>query len=539
MIRIRQCRYPVSEKKPDFKKLAAKILKISADEILSVTLHKESVDARKRQQICFVYELDVKVRQEEPVLRRCKNPDVGRVEETPYRFPGRGSSAGRPVIVGMGPAGLFCAYELAIHGFAPLLLEQGEPVEDRTRTVERFWQGGDLDRFSNVQFGEGGAGAFSDGKLTTLIKDPFGRGREVLKTFVRFGAEEEILYQNRPHLGTDRLKEILPAMRRAIRAAGGEIRFRTRMEELLLEPGRQKLAGIRVRDISNGVPEEIACRHLVLAIGHSARDTFYTLEEQGVPLSAKSFAVGLRIQHTQAFIDERQYGFAKKFLPAADYKLTATAKDGRGVYSFCMCPGGYVVNASSELKRLAVNGMSYRSRDGINANSALIVAVTPQDFPEKGPLAGLAFQRRLEEAAYLAGNGKIPLQRFGDFAAGRPTSLFGDVKPAVKGLFCPANVRAALPDFIARAFLEAMEMFDRKLPGFADDDALLAAVESRTSSPVRIERDANLESPIRGLFPCGEGAGYAGGIMSAAVDGIRIAEELAARLNGPARKEER
>ncbi len=529
MIRIKQCKWPVTGGEPNAALLAAKALKVPREELQQVTIRKRSIDARKKQDVHFVYELDVRAAKEDRILKKCKNANVTKVDEQPYRFPGEGSGTGkRPVVVGMGPAGLFCAYELAVHGFRPILIERGEPVEARTQTVEHFWATGELDPESNVQFGEGGAGAFSDGKLTTLIKDVEGRGREVLQTFVKFGADPEILYVNKPHIGTDVLKTVIASMREAILAAGGEIRFRTKVEDFVVRGSR--LVGLKLRDRATGETQELKAAHTVLAIGHSARDTFEALLAAGVPMEAKAFAVGVRMQHPQAFINENQYGPAAKLLPAADYKITARAQDGRGVYSFCMCPGGYVVNASSEPGRLAVNGMSYHARDGVNANSAIIVAVTPEDYPGDGPLAGVAFQRELEARAYAAGQGKVPVQRWEDFRANRISAGVGAIAPAIKGQITLANVREALPDCISQALLDAMPEFDRKIPGFDHPDVLVAAVESRTSSPVRIGRDEGLESPVRGLFPCGEGAGYAGGIMSGAVDGIRIAEELARRL---------
>ena len=537
MIRIRQCKWPVNAGEPDPVVLASRALKLPPEELTEVRIRKCSLDARKKTEIQWVYELDVHIKKEERFLKHCRNANVSRVSETEYAFPVNGPDSGsagksRPVIIGMGPAGLFCAYELAIHGFRPILIERGEPVEDRTRTVDRFWQSGDLDPDSNVQFGEGGAGTFSDGKLTTLIKDPEGRGREVLKTFVEHGADPEILYRNKPHIGTDVLKTVICRMRRTIEQAGGEIRFRTRADGFRIEDTAQgrRLTGLELTDRESGRKTLLPVCYTVLAVGHSARDTFRILEKAGVPMTAKSFAVGVRMQHPQARINEQQYGEAAAVLPAADYKITARAKDGRGVYSFCMCPGGYVVDASSEPGRLAVNGMSDHARDGVNANSAIIVSVTPDDYPGEGPLSGVEFQRRLEEQAWAAGQGKIPVQRWEDFQAGRKTEAIGAIPAAIRGQWTLSNVREALPDFLAQALLDAMPEFDRKIPGFAAPDVLVAGVESRTSSPLRIMRDEAFESPIRGLFPCGEGAGYAGGIMSGAVDGIRIAEELAKRL---------
>lgn len=533
MIRIKQCKWPVDGGEPNIALMAAKALKVPREELQHVTIRKRSIDARKNKEIQYVYELDVEIRKEDRILKKCKNGNVTKVDVRPYRFPGQCNGVStRPVVIGMGPAGLFCAYELAIHGFCPILIERGEPVEDRTRTVEHFWKTGELDVESNVQFGEGGAGAFSDGKLTTLIKDVEGRGREVLQTFVNFGADPEILYVNKPHIGTDVLKTVISHMRKAILAAGGEILFRTKVVDFVIEDEstKKRLKQLVLLDQKTQKTRMLSVDYVVLAIGHSARDTFEVLHKAEVPMEAKAFAVGVRMQHPQTFINENQYGAAAAYLPAADYKITAKAQDGRGVYSFCMCPGGFVVDASSEPGRLAVNGMSYHARDGVNANSAIIVSVTPEDYPGEGPLAGVLFQRDLEERAFVTGSGRVPIQRWEDFKNNRISTAFDTISPMIKGRTQSANLREVLPHAISQALLDAMPEFDRKIPGFDSPDVVLAAVESRTSSPVRIGRDEHFESEVRGLFPCGEGAGYAGGIMSGAVDGIRIAEELAKRL---------
>lgn len=410
-------------------------------------------------------------------------------------------------------------------------------MDARIRDVERFWQEGVLKPDSNVQFGEGGAGTFSDGKLNTLVKDKDGRNLAVLQTFVKFGAKESILYEAKPHIGTDALCDIVKSMRKEIIRLGGQVRFQSKVTGLCIQNGR--LTGV----IING-QEELSCNQAVLAIGHSARDTFDMLYQAQIPMEAKAFAVGFRVEHPQSMINVSQYGMENPgALGAASYKVAAQTSVGRGVYSFCMCPGGYVVNASSEEGRLAVNGMSYSGRNGVNANSAVIVAVTPEDFKEKHPLAGIAFQRSLEEKAYELGRGKIPVQRYGAFkrCVERELTQKEDEKiteqaseegaflmPQNKGGYRYADVSRILPEECNRAFVEGMTQFGRMIPGFDREDALLSGVESRTSSPVRIRRDETLQSEIRGLYPCGEGAGYAGGITSAAMDGIRVAEAVAA-----------
>lgn len=437
-----------------------------------------------------------------------------------YQFPLPGTEKLEhvPVIVGSGPAGLFCAWYLARAGYRPLVLERGQEAQKRKETVDRFWKDGVLDPDSNVQFGEGGAGTFSDGKLNTLVKDPNGRNHEVLKRFVEAGAPEEIVYQQKPHLGTDVLIGIVETMRHQIEEMGGSFRFETKVTDLCIENGR--LTAVEVNN-----EEKIPADACVLALGHSARDTFDMLHRRGVYMEPKSFAVGLRMEHPQKMINYDLYGEEEnEFLGAASYKVTHTCENGRGVYSFCMCPGGYVVNASSEQGMLAVNGMSYQARDSKNANSALIVTVTPEDFPEEGPLGGIAFQRNLEKRAWEIGKGKIPVQLFGDFKLHQKSSVFGEIEPQMKGAYVLADVRSILPKEIGDSIEEGVLAFGRKLKGFDRNDAILSGVESRTSSPVRIVRNREGYSNIEGIYPCGEGAGYAGGITSAAMDGIKTAE---------------
>ena len=546
MIQIRQLKLMPGHSDRELTEKAARILRIRPEEIASLRVVRQSIDARKKPEIRLIYTVDVKLvgAREEKVLLSCrKNPDVGPAPEVRYRFPEPGKEilAERPLIIGTGPAGLFCGYLLAKAGYRPLLLERGADVESRTRRVEEFWKTGVLSADSNVQFGEGGAGTFSDGKLNTLVKDKDGRNAEVLKIFVENGAPEEIRYESRPHVGTDVLSRVVKHMRERILSWGGEVRFSTRVTELVIEGGR-----VRGVVCENG--ERIDAGAVVLAIGHSARDTFAMLEKKGIPMEAKSFAVGFRVEHPQELINLSQYAQRRpEALPPASYKLTAKTSEGRGVYSFCMCPGGYVVNASSEPGRLAVNGMSYSGRDGKNANSAIIVSVTPQDYGAGGPLAGIQFQRMLEERAFRAAGGAVPVQRYADYAGTerengsavaeadgmvrekRERHVPADFAPAIKGAWKFADLRDILPSSVRKAFLEGMEAFDRIIPGFADDAVCLSGVESRTSSPVRIPRDETLQSSVRGLYPCGEGAGYAGGITSAAMDGMRVAEAIAAR----------
>ena len=546
MIQIRQLKLMPGHSDRELTEKAARTLRIRPEEIASLRVVRQSIDARKKPEIRLIYTVDVKLvgAREEKVLLSCrKNPDVGPAPEVRYRFPEPGKEilAERPLIIGTGPAGLFCGYLLAKAGYRPLLLERGEDVESRTRRVEEFWKTGVLSADSNVQFGEGGAGTFSDGKLNTLVKDKDGRNTEVLKIFVENGAPEEIRYESRPHVGTDVLSRVVKHMRERILSWGGEVRFSTRVTELVIEGGR-----VRGVVCENG--ERIDAGAVVLAIGHSARDTFAMLEKKGIPMEAKSFAVGFRVEHPQELINLSQYAQRRpEALPPASYKLTAKTSEGRGVYSFCMCPGGYVVNASSEPGRLAVNGMSYSGRNGKNANSAIIVSVTPQDYGAGGPLAGIHFQRELEERAFQAAGGAVPVQRYADYAGTerengsavaeadgmvrekRERHVPADFSPAIKGAWKFADLRDILPPSVRKAFLEGMEAFDRIIPGFADDAVCLSGVESRTSSPVRIPRDETLQSSVRGLYPCGEGAGYAGGITSAAMDGMRVAEAIAAR----------
>lgn len=558
MLRVNQVKVRPGEGEREILRKTARMLRVDTEEIARIEILRCSIDARKKPEIWCSYTVDVELKKtslEPGICKRLGQTFATRVTKQTYHFPESGDRqlSHPPVIVGMGPAGLFCAYYLALHGYRPIVLERGRDVDRRREDVQRFWDGGDLSPQSNVQFGEGGAGTFSDGKLNTLVKDKYGRNREVLRTLVAHGAPERILYDAKPHIGTDVLSAVVKNMRQAILEHGGKVLFETMLEGLVLEKDGR---GIAAAVVSGG--RQIPCGQLVLAIGHSARDTFQMLYEAALPMEAKPFAVGMRIEHPQCMINMAQYGTEDPgSLGAAPYKLTAKASNGRGVYSFCMCPGGYVVNASSEPGRLAVNGMSYSGRDGSNANSAIIVSVTPEDYSGGSfqaesfvhPLSGVEFQRRLEEKAYQLGQGAVPVQRYGLYRAcveqecsqeelaarqepevnqllqdGQSQSL----QPCIKGKWRESDLSSLLPKELNRAFVEGMEQFGRQIPGFDRPDAILSGVESRTSSPVRIIRNEELQSSIQGIYPCGEGAGYAGGITSAAMDGIKVAEAIAA-----------
>ncbi len=530
MIRISQLKIPLPFQEERLLRQILQTLKIRREELISWKLVRRSVDARKKPRLFYVCTVDVHMAQETKILNRAKktgNQNIIKAPDTSYRLPSCGSEklALRPVIAGSGPAGLFCAWLLAKSGYQPLVLERGDQAEIRKQKVDAFWAGGPLDIRSNVQFGEGGAGTFSDGKLNTSVKDPAGRNRKVLELFVEAGAPPQILWDQKPHLGTDQLITIITTLRRQIEEMGGEFRFGSQVTDLETE-------GERLSRIEINHSTWMDTRILVAAIGHSARDTFAMLKKHNIVMEPKSFAVGVRIEHPQSMINRSQYGVPRQQeLGAASYKVTCQLPSGRGVYSFCMCPGGYVVNASSEKNLLAVNGMSYHSRAGENANSAMIVTVSLEDYLpyaslDAGVLAGVDFQRYLEKRAFEAGGGRIPVQTYQDFCRKKETTAFGQVSPCMKGAFSMANVAEIFPDVIWKSLVEGIAVCGRKIEGFDRPDALLSGVESRTSSPVRILRDESFQSSLLGLYPCGEGAGYAGGITSAAMDGLKVAEAI-------------
>lgn len=523
MLRIQQIKLSLEEPLTLLPEKIIRKLHIKESDLLSYRIFKESIDARsKKQELHFIYCVDCKVRGEEAILKR-KIKDVSRTPDIRYHMPSKGvvGLAHRPVVIGFGPAGMFAALLLAQMGYEPLVLERGECVEKRVESVERFWKEGILNTSSNVQFGEGGAGTFSDGKLTARSKDL--RVHKVLKEFVNFGAPEEILYQQHPHIGTDLLRNIVHNIREEILRLNGEIRFETKVEDLIIEQGQ--ITGV----IANG--ELIACEQVILAIGHSARDTFFQLMERGVSMQAKAFAIGARIEHPQSLIDQAQYkehaGHPR--LGAAEYRMVHTASNGRGVYTFCMCPGGLVVPSTSVEHGVVVNGMSEHARDQENANSALLVQIHTSDFNDD-PRKGIQFQEQLEHAAYLlAGSSyRAPTQLVKDFLAHRPSTALGTVTPSYALGVTPCNLHELLPNYVSEAMIEGIRAFDRKLHGFAMDDAVLTGVETRSSSPVRVDRRKEdcISVNVEGLYPCGEGAGYAGGIVSAAIDGLRCAESL-------------
>lgn len=530
MIQINQIKIPLdqctncNQEMESLLKKSAQILHVSKSDIHNLTIEKKSLDARKKPSLFYIYTVSLSVSFEEKVLKKCKDKSVGVYQPKKYIFEITGEKPlkKRPVIVGLGPAGLFCGYMLAKHGYRPIIFERGKKVEERIQDVKSFWECGKLLLQSNVQFGEGGAGTFSDGKLNTLIKDKTGRNKEVLRVFVECGAPEHILYDNKPHIGTDILMTVVSNMRNQMLSYGAEIIYESQVTDFIMKQGR--ITGVVVNESENYETDIV-----VLAIGHSARDTFQTLYERNVPMEAKDFAVGFRVQHPQNQIDYNQYGRDDLNLPAASYKLATQTNFERGVYSFCMCPGGYVVNASSEMGGTVVNGMSYSKRDSGVANSAIIVSVTCDDFKDEHPLAGVRFQRKLEEKAYQLAGGKIPVQYFDDFCNNQKSDDTHTIafEPKIKGEYDYANLREIFSQEINEAFMEGMHQFGHYIAGFDDGLCLLAGVESRTSSPVRIHRNTECESEVCGLYPCGEGAGYAGGITSAAMDGLAVAEAIA------------
>ncbi len=578
MIRITQLKLHPDEGKDALERLIRQTLHLKKEEGFTFEIMRRSVDARKKPELFYIYTVLVTLSNERVQKRILKHKirNVDSYEPVSYRSgaahsvepvsPSSGISetarlsedvnhiasdrlsddelsshttiddSGRPVIIGTGPAGLFCALLLAMENLHPILIERGQRAKDRADTVQRFWDTGKLDPDSNVQFGEGGAGTFSDGKLNTGVKDVHGRIRFILEKFVEAGADPDILYSAKPHVGTDVLRDVVTRITDDICEMGGEVYFETRMEEI--HRLKENLWKIKCRE-KHGQELDFSTRHLVLAIGHSSRDTFSMLKDSHIVMSAKAFAVGVRIQHPQSLIDQSMYGTDCRYrMSASSYKLTHRLSDQRGVYSFCMCPGGFVVNASSERGMLAVNGMSNHDRSAFTANSAIVVTITPEEIASylgtedqvtQDVLIGMQFQRQLEKAAFDAGDGSIPVQRFGDFTnkSSEPVIHCPEFEPCIKGRWKAANIRPVFPEKIASAIEEGILSWERQIEGFSSPQSLLCAAESRTSSPVRIERGEDYQAIGNpGLYPCGEGAGYAGGITSAAVDGLKVAEQI-------------
>ena len=538
MIRVTQLKLPLDHAPEALKAALAKRLKLSAAELVDVRVFKRAHDARSRSAILFIYTLDVTVKDEAALLARfARDPDVKPSPDTAYKFVTRAPSTFlRPLVIGAGPCGLFAGLLLAQMGFRPIILERGKEVRERTKDTWGLWRRSVLQPESNVQFGEGGAGTFSGGKLYSQIKDPRHLGRKVLEEFVKAGAPAEILTEAHPHIGTFRLVTMVEAMRQTIEGLGGEYRFQSKVTDLLIE--NRAVRGVKLES-----GEEIASDHVVLAVGHSARDVFKLLLDNGVALEAKPFSIGLRIEHPQSLIDKARFGRSVPELGAADYKLVHHAKNGRSVYSFCMCPGGTVVAATSEAGRVVTNGMSQYSRNERNANAGIVVGITPQDYApydkgvpgETGVLAGVALQRHWESHAYVAGgsNYHAPGQRVGDFLAGKASAALGSVVPSYRPGVTPTDLSLCLPDYAIAAIAEAIPAFGRQIRGYDMDDAVLTGVETRTSTPVRVPRGEDFQSSnTRGLYPAGEGCGYAGGILSAGVDGIKVAEAIAKDIAG-------
>ncbi len=521
MLRIKNLKILVEKDDPNYiRKKIAHLLKIKPNDIKEYNIHKKSLDARNKKQIYYIYTIDVKIKNEENIAARIQSNQISKTPIEKYIPPCKGKKILKDqiIIVGAGPAGLFAAYLLCENGYKPLIIERGNKIEQRIEDVENFWTKNILNENSNVQFGEGGAGTFSDGKLNTLVKDKRFIGKKVFEIFVDCGAPKEIMYEQKPHIGTDILRTVIVNLRKKIINMGAEFRFNTKLTDITIV--NNQLTEIIVNN-----QEKIKCHNLILAIGHSARDTMRMLINKKIKIEAKPFAVGLRVIHNQEKINKSQYGNYANLLPPANYKLTYTTSKNRGVYSFCMCPGGYVVNASSVKGQLVINGMSNYQRESQNANSAIVVTIFPKDYGNN-PIDGIKFQEELEKRAYKKENGKIPLQLLEDYQENKISNSFKDVMPEIKGKFKLSNINDILPIYVNEAIKEAFPHFNNKIKGFSSGGTILAAVESRTSSPIRIWRNENKESSCQGIFPCGEGAGYAGGITTSAIDGIKVAEEI-------------
>ena len=526
MIKIDQLKLEYNSDINQIKKAIINKIKINDTDVLSFEILKKSIDARKKPQIYFVYSVVVELplSLEKNVIKRFKKDNNVNTYFPKIYNPvsAEVSSNNRPIVIGAGPAGLFCAYILALNHLNPIVFERGKKVEDRTNDVLDFWKSKILAPDSNVQFGEGGAGTFSDGKLNTLVNDKFGRNKFVLETFVKFGAPSSIIYDYKPHIGTDILTSVIANMRKEIIELGGTFHFSSKVEDFIIE--NNEIKGV-VADNKSYLSDFV-----VLAIGHSARDTFSKIYNRGVFMEAKDFAVGLRVEHPQKMISFDMYSDVYEKLPPAPYKLATNLENKRGVYSFCMCPGGFVVNSSSEENRLVVNGMSYSKRDSDNANSAIVVSVGANEFDKSDPLAGVEYQRTLENKAYMLCNGKIPQQLFGDFKIKKQSTSFGEFSSETRGQRDFGMLSDIFSQDIYQSIIDGFSIFGTKIKGFDRYDAILSGVESRTSSPVRITRNEQFQANIKGLYPCGEGAGYAGGITSAAMDGMKVAEAIISNL---------
>ena len=537
MLRLTELKLPLDHPPEALRAAILKRLELADDALLGFSIFKRSYDARKKYALLLVYAVDVEMKNEAALLKKFRNDrHLASTPDMAYHFVGRAPEhlTERPIVVGFGPCGIFAALVLAQMGFKPIVLERGKAVRERTQDTWGLWRKKVLNPESNVQFGEGGAGTFSDGKLYSQIKDPRYLGRKVLTEFVKAGAPEEILYVAKPHIGTFRLVGMVETMRHEIEELGGEIRFQQRVTDVLVEDGPN---GKSIRGVTLASGETLRSHHVILALGHSARDTFEMLHARGVTMEAKPFSIGFRIEHPQSLIDRARLGpnAGNPLLGAADYKLVHHAKNGRAVYSFCMCPGGTVVAATSEPGRVVTNGMSQYSRNERNANAGIVVGITPEDFPSKDPLAGIELQRKLEARAFELGGGnyEAPGQLVGDFLAGRASTQLGSVEPSYKPGVHLTDLASSLPDYAIEAIREALPAFDQQIKGFSMKDAVLTGVETRTSSPVRITRGDDFQSlNVKGLYPAGEGAGYAGGILSAGVDGIKVAEAVARDVLG-------